>query len=307
MVIAVGFGRCGCRLLSDPLLVDYSKIFIDLDSSLEPNAYRSSVLVKDAVVSDWFDVAVSSDISPALIKSAISAVRRFSENADRTDDISLFLSPSGASGGGLASLFVEALSDHSYHLKSASVVFPHTRMYRRGQQVNTIMTLGHLSDHVSTTLCFDNTVLLESDFANVNSVVMGCSVSLGSTNIPEKFCLGNLFVRKITSDNVLIQLETFIGRRPKFVGRPTVVLAGHPQIPGSLVRSVDSVFGNYPGAAITELQHPIIGLGSLAIAYRDTATFPKLVESLIGSACSVSSNHREWFSETVEKLRLEFL
>ena len=291
--------------------MDSPKIFLDLDSLsvFEKTDKKSSFHIRDTVVSDWFDVTVSSDISPALIQSALSTVRRFSEKSDRSDDLQLLLSPSGASGGGLASMFLEALGDSSYNLKSASVVLPHTLMFNPGQAVNTIMTLRHLADHVTSSICFDNTVLMESDFSNVNKSIVGCSLSLASCKIQDKFSQGNLFVKRSKSDNVMIQLESLFGRnrRPKFSSPPTVVFSGHPLIPKSLVNSFDSILGKE--YSVTELESPIVGLGSLAIAYRDTTTLPQLVKSLIESTkiCAVPSNHREWFSETVEQLCLEFL
>ena len=217
MVISIGFGRCGCRILNSPDILTGSKIFVDIDSlSLPTEEWDSKMIhthITDTrVCGTWFDVTVNSPISEKLIQSSLSSIRRLSEKSDRTDDIHIFTSPSGASGGGLTSMFVETMKDESYKLKFASIVFPHELMVRPSQCVNTVMMLGSILDSVDTIICFENTKMLKSDFVNVNKKISGFAQSLhhhiDHCNFPKGFQLGNFFVRNnINEDTVLTQFE----------------------------------------------------------------------------------------------------
>jgi hypothetical protein len=118
----------------------------------------------------------------------------------------------------------------------------------------------------------------------------------------------------MNSENVLLQMETVIGRsKPGLLGRPVAVFSGSPQIPGSLINSVDSIFGRNPTgkpAIQVEIPSPLVALGSLAICYQDSRAIKGLVQSVIVSAEKerrfVPENYMEWFLDTLEKLKGEF-
>ena len=319
MVISIGFGRCGCRIVSNPLL-ESQKIFIDFDSlSVFPSA-RGIFHVNDSVVSNWFDVTVESEVSPSLIDSAINSIRRVSEKSDRTDTIQLFASPCGSSGGGLVSMLAESLThEHSYNLQLSSLVFAHPKMIRPGQAINTLMTLGCLFDSVKSIFCFQNDKLLMSDFTHVNTVIAGSSESFSRfpEHIPTKFSSANFFTKKSNTDNVLVEMESVFGRkRVQLQDRPVAVYSGSPLVDGSLIKSVDSVFGSNPsgkGAAIQlHFEPSLISHGSHAIAFKEIGMEQKILCPLLARSerekqSFVRSNHSEWFAETIEKLKLNFL